>query len=448
LKSTVKPLWGEGLFLRPQHFQRQDLYHESRLSEMSRALHPYAWGIRSLRLDRDALASGTLRLDEIRAIFPDGEIYSAPDADELPPAIRLEDVDFSSDTLVFSLALPLLREFASNFATGDTDAGSALRYRQHEESAPDLFTNAVDAEVTMLRKTPRLLAPFEPADRFISMPLLRIRKTSTAGYELDQNFLFPALTVDAQPWLYGMLRRLLDVLQAKCAALYGYHREPSKNIIEFRSGDIASFWLLHTASSSFAELSHLFQQPAFHPERLFQAMLRLAGALLTFSREYNLDDLPVYDHLDPGPPFTALDNMIRELIDTVISARYVLITLTETKPSFHLGRIESEKLADASFYLGVAADMPPAELVETVPLRVKIGAPDDVDKVVLSAMPGVRLQSAPQVPAAVPVRPGTYYFSIEPHGPLYERMLQSQSIMIYVPEGFRDLKLELFGVTK
>jgi type VI secretion system protein ImpJ len=448
LKPTAKLLWGEGLFLRPQHFQRQDLYHETRLAEMVRALHPYSWGIRNLRIDRDALASGTLRLDEIHAVFPDGEIYSAPDTDELPPAVHLDEVDFSSDALVFSLAMPLLREFATNVAAGEADAGNALRYRQSEQAAPDLFTNAVDAEVSTLRKTARLLAPFEPADRFALMPLCRVRKTSTGGYELDQGFLYPAISVEAQPFLYAMLRRLLDVLQAKCAALYGFHREPSKNIIEFRSGDIASFWLLHTASSAFAEMSHLFQHLGLHPERLFQTMLKLAGALLTFSREYTLDDLPVYDHVDPGPAFIKLDNMIRELIDTVISARYVLIPLTETKPSFHLGRLESDKLADASFYLGVAADMPPAELVETVPMRVKLGAPDDVDKIVLSAMPGVRLQSAPQVPAAVPVRPGTYYFSIDPHGPLYERMLQSQSIMIYVPEGFKELKLELFGVTK
>ena len=448
MKPTAKLLWGEGLFLRPQHFQRQDLYHEGRLAEMSRVLHPYSWGITSLRIDRDALTTGTLRIEQIRAIFPDGEIYSAPEADELPPPVHLDDVDFSSDTLVFSLALPLLREFATNFTAQETDSANALRYRQTEQSAPDLFTNAVDAEVSILRKTARLLAPFEPADRFVVLPLARVRKTSTAGYELDQNFLFPSLSIEAQPALYAMLRRMLDVLQAKCAALYGYHREPSKNVIEFRSGDIASFWLLHTASSAFAELSHLFQHPALHPERLFQSLLGLAGALLTFSREYTLDDLPIYDHADPGPPFIKLDAMIRELIDTVISARYVLITLTETKPSFYLGRIESEKLADAAFYLGVAADMPPAELVETVPLRVKLGAPDDVDKVVLSAMPGVRLQAAPQVPAAVPVRPGTYYFSIDPRGPLYERMLQSQSIMIYVPEGFKDLKLELFGVTK
>jgi predicted component of type VI protein secretion system len=32
-------------------------------------------------------------------------------------------------------------------------------------------------------------------------------------------------------------------------------------VIEFRSGDIASFWLLHTCSSAYAGLSHLFHHP-------------------------------------------------------------------------------------------------------------------------------------------------------------------------------------------
>ncbi|HCY62717.1 MAG TPA: hypothetical protein DHV59_07790 [Oxalobacteraceae bacterium] len=39
--------------------------------------------------------------------------------------------------------------------------------------------------------------------------------------------------------------------------------------------------------------------------------------------------------------------------------------------------------------------MPPAELVEAVPQRIKIGAPDDVEKIVSSAMPGVCLMAAP-----------------------------------------------------
>jgi type VI secretion system protein ImpJ len=82
-----------------------------------------------------------------------------------------------------------------------------------------------------------------------------------------------------------------------------------------------------------------------------------------------------------------------------------------------------------------------------VPARFKVGAPDDVDKLVLSAMPGVRLVYTPQVPPAVPVRPGACYFAFESRSSLYDRMLQAQSAMIYAPSGISDLKLELIAVT-
>ena len=47
---------------------------------------------------------------------------------------------------------------------------------------------------------------------------------------------------------------------------------------------------------------------------------------------------------------------------------------------------------------------------------------------------------------SIPVRPGSHYFSVEARGPLYERMLKAQSMMIYVPAGIQDLKLELIAV--
>ncbi len=36
--KAEKILWGEGLFLRPQHFQVQDRYHEQRLNHTIRAM--------------------------------------------------------------------------------------------------------------------------------------------------------------------------------------------------------------------------------------------------------------------------------------------------------------------------------------------------------------------------------------------------------------------------
>ncbi len=46
---TSKVLWGEGLLLRPQHFQRQDAYHEHCLFKSVKAVHPYAWGVELAR---------------------------------------------------------------------------------------------------------------------------------------------------------------------------------------------------------------------------------------------------------------------------------------------------------------------------------------------------------------------------------------------------------------
>src|SRR5690606_7738806 len=136
----------------------------------------------------------------------------------------------------------------------------------------------------------------------------------TSGFELDDQFVPPAASIGAVPALMAQLRRLLDGLQAKVDALYGIHREPSQHIIEFRSGDIASFWLLHTANASFATLSHLFRHPGLPPERLFQELSRLAGSLMTFSKAYSLSELPYYQHNAPQAGFETLFSIVRELL--------------------------------------------------------------------------------------------------------------------------------------
>ncbi len=447
MKAPAKILWGEGLFLKPQHFQRQDLYHEARLTQMARALHPFAWGLRGLIVDNDALAAGMLRLGEISVIFPDGEPYAAPGGDELPEAVNLANLPAGADEHTFHLALAPIREGGGNVAAGAGAPGLATRYVQHNQRAADLYTASVEADLATLRRHARLMSGQDAPNDLVSLPILRLRRTGAGNYRLDSVFMPPAVSIEASPSLHLLLRRLLDMLQAKVAALYGHHREPSKNIIEFRSGDAASFWFLHTASGAYAQLSHLFHQSKLHPERVFEALLGLAGQLMTFSNAFTLADLPVYAHADPAAGFLELDRIIRELLETVISTRYVAIALTETKPSFHSGRLDSDKLAqNAAFYLAVASDMPPAELVATVPLRIKLGAPDDVEKIVVSALPGIRLTAAPQVPAAIPVRPGSYYFAVEPRGPLFECMLKAQAVVVYVPSSFRELKLELLAI--
>jgi type VI secretion system protein ImpJ len=445
MNNPSKVLWGEGLFLRPQHFQQQDRYHEARLNQTASALHPYGWGVRRMAVDLEALKSDTLRLDELSLIFPDGEVYRAPAADALPLQVRLGELAPGVQTVTFHAALPSLKAHGDNCAGAEDKADT--RYARHERDTQDLFTGAASAPVTYLKKTLRLVSELDPLESFESFPLVRLRRVATGGFEVDPSFTPPSISIEGAPGLHTQLARLMEKLLAKVNALYGHHREPSKNVVEIRGGDVSSFWLLHTASTGYAALSHYLNHRELHPERLFAELLALAGALMTYSRSHKLEDLPAYVHQDPGPAFARLDEIIRNLLDTVISSKYFAIALKNDRPSYHLGALDSGKInAQTALYLAVAADMPALQLVDVVPLRFKIGAPEDVDKFVLSAMPGVKLLHAPQVPAALPVRPDTYYFVLENRGILYENMLKAQAISIYVPTGIRDLKLELIAI--
>jgi type VI secretion system protein ImpJ len=443
---TSKVLWGEGLLLRPQHFQRQDQYHEHRLNESIKAVHPYAWGVEQLQVDRDALANNVLRILELSLRFQDGELYDAPGADALPETVDVSLLQPSQQTVTYYAALPAFKPFGGNFGQPG-QATNTARFVQANQEAPDLYTQAAAVQLAYLKTTVRLVSEFEPRDSYIHFPLLRLRRAATGGFEMDAGFVPPSLTVASAPILFLQLRRLLEALQAKVSALYGHHREPSRNVIEYRSGDMSSFWLLHTASSAYAALTHHLHHPGLHPERLFEQLLGVAGGLMTFSKSWTLADLPSYQHNDPGPSFAKLHLIIRELLDTVISSKYFAIGLNEVRPSYYIGMLDSGKIDDkTTFYIAVSANIPTLELVDVVPLRFKVGAPDDVEKFVLSALPGVRLQYAPQLPAAVPVRPDTCYFILEAKGQMYERMLQAQSISIYVPSGIKELKLELLAV--
>ena len=445
--NNAKILWGEGLFLRPQHFQGQDAYLESQLKRTLLSANPFAWGVRDIELDTESLRNGVLRFNRIAAIFPNGDFYTAPENDQLPAPLPLNAAISDGGSATFHLSLHHLNAHGGN-STGHIGESGQARYLIVSKAAADLHTDAAEADLATLSQIAHLKSDSDNRDAFLTLPIARIRRTSSNSFEVDPGFVPPSVSLRSAPSLYGMLRRQIDALLAKVEALYGFHREPSKNVIEFRSGDIASFWLLHTASSACATLTHLFRNPDTSPERLFQELLRLAGGLMTFSKAYTLNDLPGYDHLQPGACFARIDQILRDLLDTVISTRFFAINLTQPKPAFYTGHLDSEKIdSDTAFYLSVSAAHPQSEIIESIPLRIKLGAPDDVEKLVLSAISGIRLAHAQQVPAAIPVRPGAIYFALDSHGPLYERMLKAQSVMIYAPESYRDLAIELIAVT-
>ena len=447
MTKTHRILWGEGVFLRPQHFQQQDLDLDVRLHRSTSLSCVHPWGIRALEIDPEALAGGILRVDRLEMGFQDGTYLEAPRSEPLPLARNLSDVpELGVETLVHA-CLPLLNAYGGNTGEPDLPAARPVRFTTERVQAVDLFTDALESELAVLKLNVRLMLDSENRDGHLSVPLARLLRTPAGAWSLDEAFVPPLLELRGAPALAAMLRRLVDILLVKSRALTASHRERVRSIVEYGTSDIASFWLLHTVNRSFPVLNHFLEFQQVHPEELYRCLAQLAGELLTFSSSLALTELPPYRHDALTGTFQRLDTLIRQLLETVISTRYAVIPLVSTRPSFHVGRLESDHLTeDTDYYLSVASGQPASQILGAVPLKLKVGSPDDVEKLLNSALAGVRLNHVAQVPAAMPVRIGNHYFALDPHGTLYDRMIKARSVCIYVPQALPGLKLELIAV--
>ena len=449
--KAEKILWGEGLFLRPQHFQLQDTYHEQRLNHTIRSTIPFAYGVQNIRYDETQLGTHVLALESVEMLWQDGEIYSAPARDLLPEPIQLDDLNLRGEMLIY-LALPILQANKKNVA--HDEARQPSRYHSYLTETHDLFTDATPAEITLLRRRAEFKLievntdPNHDLDGFLYLPIGKIKRQSSGHFELDHKFIPPILHIESCESLISNLKRTLNVIKAKIKTIQTNNRENEQKLIEFRSGDIVSFWLVNALNTAHATLNHLLQSPQIHPERLFFELLRLTGSLLTFSTAYEVEHLPQYKHHNLQDSFSQLDIILRDLLDTIISSRYISIALKEIRPSYWVGSLESDKITrESRLYIAVSSSMMQThELVQIVPLRFKVGNTVDVEQRVVSALPAIPIHHLMQVPTAIPVRSGVSYFEVEPHHDLYQRMLESETICIYVPAGFQDISVELIAV--
>jgi type VI secretion system protein ImpJ len=442
----AKVLWSEGLQLSPQQFQQQDLYHETRLQRIAAALNPCLWGVVSATWDAAAMRNNSLHATAMSLIFQDGEVYEASDTEKLPPPVDLGALPLSEQQFTYYAAIPRLNNLGDNLSRSNDDG--AARYAQRDGDTPDLMTDAITTPVLFLQKNVRLLLKTASRDAYFSFPIVRIRREDGGGFEVDPTFFPPAVSSAAVPGLTALLDSLLSQLQVKVETIYGRHRQSSKDDFEIQNGDISSYLMLNTITSACATLAHSARYRYHHPELIFDKLSTLAGGLLALSRRYSLGGFPHYQHDDAAEGFFKLDAMIRDLIDVSFSNKYRLIPLVRdaertTRYDAALADVDERTVLG----LAVSADMPALELVAAVPLRFKVGSPKSIEELVRHALSGVKLIHMTQVPAAVPVRPNTHYFSLDSKSALYESVLKMQALSMYVPAGMEGLKIELFSLT-
>ncbi|HDR9249507.1 type VI secretion system baseplate subunit TssK [Burkholderia vietnamiensis] len=445
-----KPLWHEGLILTQQHFQQQDRWAEFALRQYASAAIAEPWGTLAVEIDEEALATSRLKLTRLRLCFPDGTPIDTTIADSLPPArdlTRSVPTELQSVVVLAALALPDANGSNCRF----DEAALARPRRSYREfvKVPDL-NGTTETEIAAERHAVRLLFDFESHADDTVCAIARLTRGSSGQFQVDHRFVPPCLTLASHPLHLERINRIADILHAKSLALGARRSERLEQVAEYGVADVQLFWLLHCIHAAWPQLRLFVTHPGRSPEQLYATLAQLASALITFSTTVQLTDIPVYDHSRADEVFARLETMIRELLDAIIPSRVVSIGLTRNGPTTWTGQFLDERIvADAAdWYLSVNAPMPAFELAEQFPRLCKIGAPDDVEHIINSALLGVPLKAVQRVPSAIPVRLDNHYFALDSASVVHRKMLAARACQIYLPASIPDASLELYAVLR
>ncbi|RQR49650.1 type VI secretion system baseplate subunit TssK [Burkholderia sp. Bp9126] len=445
-----KPLWHEGLILTQQHFQQQDRWAGFAMQQFATAAIAEPWGTLGVEVDEEALATGRLKLTRLKLRFPDGTPIDTTLADALPAGRDLTQglpADQQSVIVLAALALPDAN--GNNCRYDETTLARPRRSYREFVKVTDL-NGATETEIAAERHAVRLLFDFESHADDTACAIARLTRTTSGQFQVDHRFVPPCLTLGSHPLHLERINRLADILQAKSLALGARRSERIEQVAEYGVADVQLFWLLHCIHAAWPQLRLFTTHPGRSPEHLYATLAQLASALMTFSTGAQLTDIPAYDHVRADEVFAKLESMIRDLLDAIIPSRVVSIGLTRKTPTTWTGQFLDERIVGdaADWYLSVNAPMSAFELVEQFPRLCKIGAPDDVEHIINSALLGIPLKAVQRVPAAIPVRLDNQYFALDSSSTAHAKMLAAHACQIYLPASVPDASLELYAVLR
>jgi len=446
-----RPLWVAGALLSPQQFQQQarwEAWANERLAHLS-LVHP--WGVQAVAFDLQALRLGKLKATQLCLRMPDGTLIDTDHIDRLPPGLELTSLlpdDIQNPILV--LALPLEQANGNNCLFDATRADRPIRYRQAWRDVQDVYADEVQS-IAVLEHMLSLRFDHDENGDYLTCPIARLVRDGQGGWSLDPAYVPPLLSFAAHPGLLIQFDNLLTQLAAKRQRLMGMRRESNQRMADFAVADVSLFWLLNALNTYQPVLMDFKAWPVRHPEQVYLELTKLAGGLLTFSLEHDLDQIPAYRHEHLEAVFPPLMRMISTLLEASLPSRVVALTLENSSANRWQVTLNDARLRErdsADFYLSVRCRLPAVELQGQFPRLCKVGTPDDVDHLINAALDGVPLQSLSHVPAAIPLRLENQYFALDLSHPKGQAMLAAGVCAFYVPSTLVDVKLELFAVLR
>ena len=439
---TNKPLWFEGMFVRPQHFQQYDRWIEHLVEGRAAGLRAHGWGISTLSFDAELLALGRLSVTACKAIMPDGTVIDIPGDVPAPAAMA---VPSTVKNHIVKLAIPVRPRDGAEVGLDAVDA-----IRRYEISARNVRDATAPqrepTEIRVGRLNVRLLLDGEPEGDYVTLPIARVHEVEAAGkIILSEPYIPPCVDYQASPRIVQILREVLSLLHSRGEALAA-RADPSRASAD--SAGLVDLLVLSIVNAAEATLLHLASVQGLHPELLFREFVRLVGQLSTFdSRRRRPPDLAPYRHDQLELALEPVMGGLRQALAVVIERNVVPLTLQERGYGILTATISDRTIFQGGrFVMAAIASVPSETLRSQLPSNMKIGSIEQIRDLVNLQLPGIPMRALPVAPRELPYLSGAVYFELDQSVDLWRALPRSAAFAMHVSGDYPDLHLEFWAV--
>lgn len=439
-----KVVWGEGLFLQPQHLQQQERYVERLIRTSTAGLAPFTYGLTNIEIDTDLLALGKFAVRSASGILPDGTPFAIPaDADHPAPL----DVPENTRNATICLVLPVRQAGAVETAPADL-LETAARFAAAEHEAIDTNAGYQSVATVPVGKL-RLRFALEADNRAgnTALGLARVTEVRTdRAVVLDESYIPPIMFCSVSNVLSGFSAHLQGLLHHRAEALAGRVSESANR----GASEFADYLVLQICNRYEPLLTHLnAANGQIHPESLYRVCVTLAGEIATFTESRKRPPVfPAYRHDDLAATWRPVMAALRQALSAVLEQTAVPIPLQERRHGIRVGPIPDRSLVtDAVWVLVAKAQVPPETLRRNFPNQVKIGPVEQIVELINVALPGIAATPLPVVPRQLPYYAGRSYFELDRSGPYWAALSRSGGIAIHVGGGeIPGLEIECWAI--
>ncbi len=321
--------WSEGMLMTPHHFQQDHIYWEAQMQHRAARIQPFFWGIIHMEVkDKAGMVNGFIAIHKLQAILPDGLILDVTPESGYDLRIDLNDVKDipeSGEIQVF-LSVPIRAE-------GAASTSSLVQRFESVKGGYIVDENTGDSKMRVDRLRPNisLQAGKDPGPKYVSMPLMKMKKGADGSFRL-LDYLPPILNADAADFLdsrsLGFILREIaaDIRKKVNKLLMAVENESSDGL--FSSSD-AYLNIVSKLVAELPKLEILINSENIHPFDLYLGMAGLMGEICAIDIKPAPDaNLPGYNHNDMWPGFNQIIEYITRLLGG-INLRYSIIPFEE-----------------------------------------------------------------------------------------------------------------------